>query len=130
MSTTSEPVLRRINSLMQLRQEVEALDAGTPWVPPIDWIETDTDLLLLMDAPGLDAESFELVEEDGNVTVAGTRLPFDLGGTLLVGERPHGTFQRSLRIPVETIPGTGEAQMRGGVLIVKFEKRHKIIDQE
>ncbi|WP_027481307.1 Hsp20/alpha crystallin family protein [Deinococcus pimensis] len=130
MNSGNEPVLRRINTLMQLRQQVESLDGRTPWVPSVDWIETDTELHLVVDAPGVEPDAFELLEEGERVTISGTRPPLDFGGTVLTAERPHGQFQRVLGLPVETLPGTGRAQMRAGVLVVTFEKKHKIIDHE
>jgi HSP20 family protein len=130
VNSGNEPVLRRINTLMQLRQQVESIDGNTPWVPPVDWVESDTELHLVVDVPGVEPDAFELLEEGDRVTISGTRPTLDLGGTILTGERPHGQFQRALSLPVETLPGTGRAQMRAGVLIVSFEKRHKIIDHE
>lgn len=126
----TEPVLRRLGALMQLRQEVEALSDGAPWVPPVDFYETDDTLVLVMDVPGVEADAFELVEEEGGVTVRGQRARIDLGGAALAVERPQGGFSRTLRLPVETLPGTGVANLRAGVLVVRFEKRHKIIDHE
>lgn len=122
--------LNRIHSLMQLRQEVEALHEVSPWVPPVDWIETDTELLLIADVPGIEADAFELLEEGGAVTVKGQRPTQDGDGAsfTLAAERPQGSFQRTLRLPLETLPGSGRAQLRAGVLTVRFEKRHKTID--
>lgn len=128
MSSGSEPVLRRINSLMQLRQEVEALSHGTPWVPPADWLETDTELLLIMDVPGVEKDAFELLEEENAIVVRGSRPAPEVDGAFLSVERPQGSFQRTFSLPVETVPGSGQAQVRAGVLVVRFEKRHKIID--
>ncbi|AFZ69152.1 Hsp20/alpha crystallin family protein [Deinococcus peraridilitoris] len=130
MSGGSEPVLRRINSLMQLRQEVEALSHGAPWAPPADWLETDTELLLIMDVPGVESDAFELIEEENTVVVRGQRPPPETDGSFLSVERPQGSFQRTFSFPVETVPGTGQAQLRAGVLVIRFEKRHKIIDHE
>ena len=128
MTQSSEPVLRRINALMQLRQEVESLAQGAPWVPPADWIETDTELALVMDLPGVDQDKLELALEQGAVTVRGERATLDLNGAPLTSERPQGQFQRSLKVPAEIVQGSGDAQLRAGVLVVRFEKRHKIID--
>lgn len=126
----NELALSRINSLMQLRQEVESLAGGTTWAPAADLIETNTELVLVMDVPGVTAEALELVQEDGHVTIRGSRPDPEEEGVALQTERPRGGFSRTLKLPVEITPGSGQAKIQAGVLVVRFEKRHKVIDQE
>ena len=111
---------------MRLRQDVESLAGASAWVPCADWFETDGELLLVMDLPGVDPGSLELTWGEGSLTVRGARTPHDLG-SVLSAERPQGGFQRTLRLPAEVAPG-GDAQLNAGVLVARFEKRHKIID--
>ncbi len=125
----NELALNRINSLMQLRQEVESLASGATWVPAADWIETNTELVLIMDVPGVTAEALELEQEDGHVTIRGSRPDPEEEGIALQTERPRGGFARILSLPVEITPGSGQAKIQAGVLVVRFDKRHKIIDQ-
>ncbi len=124
---TSEALRDRLNTLMQLRQEVESLAGAPAWVPCADWLETDGELLLVMDLPGVDRDHLELAWGEGSLTVRGVRAPLELGGSVLSAERPQGHFQRTLRLPGEVAPG-GDAQLRAGVLMVRFEKQHKVID--
>ncbi|WP_034409164.1 Hsp20/alpha crystallin family protein [Deinococcus murrayi] len=121
----NEPVLARLRQLMNLREEVETLGTLGAWTPPADWVDEDTHLRLLLDVPGVDPQSLEMQEEDGAVTVAGRR---DVPLRLLSGERPGGTFRRTLPFPEAVVPGSGEAQLTAGVLSVRFEKRHPTID--
>ncbi|MDL2345419.1 Hsp20/alpha crystallin family protein [Deinococcus sp. MIMF12] len=122
----NEPVLARLQQLMTLREEVETLGAlEGPWTPPADWVDEDTHLRLLLDVPGVDPASLEMHEEGGAVTVAGRR---EAPARLLRGERPSGTFSRTLHFPEAVVPGSGEAQLAAGVLNVRFEKRHPTID--
>ncbi|MCP2013048.1 HSP20 family protein [Deinococcus sp. HSC-46F16] len=122
----NEPVLARLQQLMTLREEVETLGTlGGPWTPPADWVDEDTHLRLLLDVPGVDPESLEMHEEGGAVTVAGRR---EAPARLLHGERPGGTFSRTLTFPEAVVPNSGEAQLAAGVLSVRFEKRHPTIE--
>ena len=120
----NEPVLARLNNLMNLREEVEQLGTAFPWEPAADWHDLGTHLLLVMDVPGLDAEHLELLEEGDDLTIAGERGEV-LDGELLSRERPGGRFVRTLSFPVAVRSGSAEASLSGGVLKVRFEKQRK-----
>ncbi|WP_407539394.1 Hsp20/alpha crystallin family protein [Deinococcus radiomollis] len=120
----NEPVLARLNTLMNLREEVEQLGAAFPWEPAADWHDLGTHLLLVMDVPGLDAEHLELLEEGDDLTIAGERVE-QPGGELLSRERPGGRFVRTLSFPAAVRAGSAEASLSGGVLKVRFEKGRK-----
>lgn len=121
----NEPVLARLQHLMNLREEVETLGQGGPWTPPADWVDEGTHLQLFLDVPGVDVETLELHEEGDRVTVAGRREPPD---RILSAERPSGTFTRTLTFPEPVLPQSGQASLNAGVLRVRFEKRHPTID--
>ena len=110
---------------MTLREEVETLGSGSAWTPAADWVDEDTHLLLLLDVPGVDPGSLELEETGMEVTVAGRR---EVPERRLSAERPSGTFTRILRFPEPVLPQSGQAHLSGGVLSVRFEKRHPTID--
>lgn len=110
---------------MTLREEVETLGGAGVWTPPADWVDDQTHLLLLLDVPGVDPGSLELEEAGMDLTVAGRR---EVPERLLSSERPGGTFTRALRFPEPVLPQSGQASLSGGVLTVRFEKRHPTID--
>ncbi|MBB5365488.1 Hsp20/alpha crystallin family protein [Deinococcus humi] len=120
----NEPVLARLQHLMTLREEVETLGAG-PWIPAADWADEDAHLTLYLDVPGISPERLEMHEEDGMLTVAGERTAPE---GLLSAERASGIFRRVLTFPREVLPQTGEAHLAGGVLTVRFQKKHPTID--
>ena len=124
----NEPVIARLNTLMQLREEVESLSTGGLWEPAADWLETDEQLVLLMDAPGTDASGFDLSEDGDSLTVRGRRLEDGPSGQLIERGRPGPVFERRLRFPREVVAGSGQASLRAGVLTIRFEKRHKTIE--
>lgn len=120
----NEPVLARLQHLMTLREEVETLAAG-PWVPAADWADDDAHLTLYLDVPGINPDRLEMHEEGGLLTVAGER---SAPPGLLSAERPAGVFRRVLPFPREVLPQSGEAHLAGGVLTVRFQKKHPTID--
>jgi len=121
----NEPVLARLHHLMTLREEVESLAGVGPWTPAADWCDGDTHLELHLDVPGVQPDSLELLEEGDTVTVAGQRPEVT---RLLHAERPSGTFRRTFTFPEPVVPQSGQAALSGGVLTVKFEKRHPTIN--
>ncbi|WP_412029083.1 Hsp20/alpha crystallin family protein [Deinococcus yunweiensis] len=121
----NEPVLARLHQLMTLREQVETLGTGGPWIPAADWTDEDTHLVLHVDVPGVTADTLELLEDGPMVTVAGERSAPD---RLMAGDRPSGAFRRSLTFPQDVLPQTGEAQLANGILTVRFQKRHPTID--
>ncbi|ALW88724.1 Hsp20/alpha crystallin family protein [Deinococcus actinosclerus] len=121
----NEPVLARLQHLMTLREEVESLAGVGPWTPAADWCDGDTHLELHLDVPGVQPGSLELLEEGDTVTVAGQRPE---GTRLLHTERPSGTFRRTFTFPEPVMAQSGQATLSGGVLVVKFEKRHPTIN--
>ena len=121
----NEPVLARLQHLMNLREEVETLGGVGPWTPAADWTAEDSHLVLHLDVPGVLPDSLELLEEGNTVTVAGERPALE---RRLQGERPAGTFRRTFTFPDEVLPQTGEAHLLAGVLSVRFQKRHPTID--
>ncbi|WP_019010495.1 Hsp20/alpha crystallin family protein [Deinococcus aquatilis] len=125
----NEPVLARLQQLMNLREEVETLGSARPWTPAADWIDNDSHLTLLLDVPGVNLDSLALSEEDDTVTIQGERpTPDQTLGHVLSAERASGKFTRTLVFPEAVLPQSGEARLSAGVLTIQFEKRHPTID--
>lgn len=123
-------VLKRLGSLMKLREDIEVLSGSGRWTPSSDWLETDSHVILVMDLPGIAPESLEIQEEDEILTVAGKREDLEIPGTVFHQERPGQEFVREFQMPRDTTPGTAQARLRNGVLIISFEKSSKVINAE
>jgi HSP20 family molecular chaperone IbpA len=87
----------------RLRQQFFSLQsAGSPsWEPPIDVLETEDELLILVALPGVDPEQVETVIADGVLVISGTRtLPAELRNALIHRlELPQGRFERRIKLP-------------------------------
>ena len=111
----------------RLQREVfnpPGLRRSTPaWEPPVDVLETEDAVLVLVALPGVDPEQVQLVIHDGKLLIAGERvLPRELRTAVIHRiELPQGRFERQIRLP----PGTYEQPVSGvadGCLIVKLPK--------
>ena len=98
--------------------------AHTPaWEPPVDILETASELLIVVALPGVDPEQTEATFVDGDLVIAGTRqLPRELQTAVIHRlELPQGRFERRVRLP----SGTYRQPLRvaaNGCLLVRLEK--------
>ena len=93
------------------------------WEPPVDILETENEVLVLVALPGVDAENAQAVIEDGDLVIAGNRvLPVELRtATIHRLELPQGRFYRRLRLPAGRYTGVRRAA-GSGCLIVTLQK--------
>jgi HSP20 family molecular chaperone IbpA len=71
------------------------------WEPPIDVLETDREVLILVALPGVDPDQVDAVIEDGTLIVSGRRvLPAELRNARIHRlELPQGRFERRIGLP-------------------------------
>lgn len=79
--------------------------AGTrepSWEPPIDVLETDREVLILIALPGVDPDEVIAVIDQGTLVVSGHRvLPAELrNARILRLELPQGRFERRIPLPL------------------------------
>jgi HSP20 family protein len=107
--------------LAKIRERVTQISQSAGWRPAADWYESSEDLVLVLDAPGLDMNHLEIAHDGQRIAVSGNREE-QRYGEIKVTERPQGNFQRDLEIPIEVEPGSGVAQYRAGQLEIRFRK--------
>lgn len=93
------------------------------WEPPVDILETDREVLVLVALPGVDQERVEAVIEDGDLVLAGTRvLPPELRTAVIHRlELPQGKFLRRVRLPPGRYSSVRRAAVNG-CLVISLEK--------
>jgi HSP20 family protein len=119
----------RMNALFE-----ESLRGATPereevedavWAPSADAFETDDEIVVLVDVPGVSRDAMR-VEVDGNhLLVRGERhIPegLDRGDARRV-ERAYGAFSRGFELPAAVDETRISAEHRDGVLAVRLPKR-------
>jgi HSP20 family molecular chaperone IbpA len=116
-----------LSQLAKIRERVAHISQRAGWSPAADWFESDEDLVLVLDAPGLDLSSLDLTHDGNLVTIAASRESLSYGQRIH-GERPQGGFSRMLELPQPVEPNSGVAQYRAGQLEVRFHKVGRTID--
>jgi HSP20 family protein len=72
------------------------------WEPPIDVLETDREVLILIALPGVDPDEVEALIDGDALVVSGRRvLPVDLRNARIHRlELPQGRFERRIALPL------------------------------
>ena len=94
------------------------------WEPPVDVLETDYEVLVLVALPGVDPDRVEAaIEDDGTLRIAGVRaVPRELRTAVIHRlELPQGRFERRLRLPAGRYSGVRRA-MSDGCLVIALQK--------
>ena len=93
------------------------------WAPPVDVLETERDVLILMALPGVDPEGVEAVIGDGELVVAGVRvLPAELQtATIHRLELPQGRFERRVPLPAGRYASVRRSAAHG-CLVITLQK--------
>jgi HSP20 family molecular chaperone IbpA len=106
----------------RMHRELFRPAAGRPiptWEPPVDVLETENEVLVLVALPGVDLDQVETVIEGAHLVVAGSRtLPPELATAVIHRlELPQGRFERHVRLPAGHYGAVRRAAVQGCVLI-------------
>jgi len=93
------------------------------WEPPVDILETESEVLVLVALPGVDPDDAQALIEDGTLVIAGTRVVPEQLRTATIHrlELPQGRFYRRLRLPAGRYAGVRRAAA-SGCLIVTLQR--------
>jgi HSP20 family protein len=93
------------------------------WEPPVDILETELEVLVLVALPGVDPDQAQAAIEDGELVIAGTRsYPPELRTAAIHRlELPQGRFYRRLRLPAGRYSGVRRAVVHG-CLVITLQK--------
>jgi HSP20 family molecular chaperone IbpA len=100
--------------------------AGSPapcWEPPVDMIETERAVLVLVALPGVDPDRVEAAIDGGDLIVAGLRvLPAELRTAVIHRlELPQGRFERRVRLPAGRYSAVSR-EAACGCIVITLEK--------
>jgi HSP20 family protein len=106
----------------KMHRELFRPAAGRPiptWEPPVDVLETENEVLVLVALPGVDLDQVETVIEGAYLVVAGARtLPAELATAVIHRlELPQGRFERRVRLPGGRYGTVRRAAVQGCALI-------------
>ncbi|NOY44427.1 MAG: Hsp20/alpha crystallin family protein [Deltaproteobacteria bacterium] len=102
--------------------------SGPAWIPPVDVTEEADRYRIEVDLPGVRVADLDITAEAGTLRIEGTRALGEPGSGAVrhLAERPAGSFRRTFRLPADADPGTVQARLRDGVLVVEIRKRGRI----
>jgi HSP20 family protein len=94
------------------------------WIPAMDLVETEDDLVLRADLPGMNEDDVEIEIKDGVLTISGERKAEheQKGEGFHRVERAFGRFSRSLSLPEGVEATKVDASFHDGVLEVRVPK--------
>ena len=83
------------------RQFFSLHETGARWEPPIDVLETDREVLILVALPGVDPDDVEAMIDQDALVISGRRvLPAELRNARIHRlELPQGRFERRIALP-------------------------------
>lgn len=89
------------------------------WEPPVDILETERAILVLIALPGVQPDRIEAAVEGNDLVVAGTRvLPAELRTAIIHRlELPQGRFERRVRLPAGRYSAVRRSEANGCLLI-------------
>jgi HSP20 family protein len=95
-------------------------NASTRW-PNIEVSETEKDIKVLAELPGIDEKDVSVDLRDGVLTLKGEQKRDSNGSGY--SERSHGKFERSIQLGSEIDPEKATTSFKHGVLTIAFAKR-------
>jgi len=96
--------------------------AGIQWAPSVDVYQTNDEIVILMEIPGLERDDFQIEFLDSRVVIKGERaMPFSEGQASVHRlERQHGHFERVIDLPIAIVANEISAEYNAGILAVKL----------
>jgi HSP20 family protein len=132
-----EPLRELATVQQQMRRMLEDIFGGSGgseieererrWLPSMDVVDRDNELLLRFDLPGVPKDQINVEVEDGTLVVSGERRSEqeERGDRFYRRERSVGTFTRSIPLPEGIDPEKIKADFRDGVLELRVPKPEK-----
>jgi HSP20 family protein len=94
---------------------------GTSW-PSVDVSETDDEVRISADMPGMSEDDVELSVEEGLLTLRGEKKSETEDKERGYSERFYGKFERRIPLPTDADEESCEARFRNGVLTVTIAR--------
>jgi HSP20 family protein len=107
--------------------DLQPTEAFGEWAPSIDIAETDNEVVVKTELPGLDPKDVEVTMAGDTLTIKGEKKTEheEKGRTWHRTERTYGTFQRSFVLPCAVDGDRVKAEFKNGVLTIGIPKREE-----
>ena len=125
--TLRDGMNRLFEDVVTSRGEEKDLVASS-WAPSVDIFETENEVVLTAEVPGIDEKDIEIKVEDNSLTIRGERK-FEKETkeeNYHRIERSYGSFFRSFTLPSYVDQDKVEAQYENGVLKIQMPKKVEV----
>ena len=122
--TTSAPIFGLRREIDRLFEDTFGREGGT-FTPAVDIKETQQDIRLEVELPGLKPENVEIIAENGVLTIRGEKRSERKEGQddrYQVVERTYGTFVRTFQLPQGVDEDQIAAEFEHGLLTLRIPK--------
>jgi HSP20 family protein len=125
-----ERLKREMNQLYERLIDLGPLrrfDAAWAWVPLIDVSESEGNITVHAEIPGMDPNDIEVSVQGNTLTIRGERKQESIeeDKEMYRSERSYGNFERSIPLPAAVDPEQAKASYTNGVLRIKLLKVEK-----
>lgn len=123
MARLQNEINKIFETVLDLSPE-ESLRAVSGWVPSMDLIQSDDCVTVTVELPGVDVTSVNLAVGSGQLTISGEKpAPAAVANARHhCVERAHGSFSRTVALPVPVNTHQARAELREGLLTVTFPR--------
>lgn len=113
-------------------QRVEQTRAGRTFVPSVDIVEQDNELLVMADMPGVRSEDLDIRYERGELTIHGkvAQRQDPEHTNYLLREYGVGDFYRAFQVGETIDPSKIEADLKNGVLTLHLPKTQAAVPRK
>lgn len=121
---TTSPIFGLRREIDRLFEDTFARDGNT-WMPAVDIKETNNDLRLDLELPGLKPEDVEITTDNGVLTIRGEKRSERKEGEehrFHLVERTYGSFLRSFTLPQGIDENQIQADFENGILSIHIPK--------
>jgi len=123
MENSEEKAMQAPEQELITEEEMERTRERRCFIPKTDIFETDEELFIVADIPGVDQSSIDITLEKNILTIVAYGNPtVPEGYNLVYGEYEPGDFQRSFRISSEIEHDKIEATVTNGELRLRLPK--------
>ena len=94
--------------------------------PPINVFQQGSDLLAIIELPGIDKSSLQVEAKENTIRIAGKKaIAYTEGVSVHRRERVAGEFDRTISLPVDLEPDGIKAEYRDGILALYLPRSER-----
>ena len=118
----------RINKMFDDTFDKQHSSSYGDWMPPVDIYETEEEIVVVSELPGIDENDLDIQVTEGVLTIKGEKK-YSVekeSDNYYRMERAYGKFQRSFAVPNTVDLETIKANLKDGVLKITLKKKAEI----